>query len=89
VSLAPIEGYHKTRSPRRPRSHAGSAATALLAVIGDRELPDATLTEAQRRSIKRLVQRLAAGRSVHELMFLAGGFEDAARRRRAEETSGG
>jgi hypothetical protein len=51
------------------------------------ELPDAKLTETQKRSCSELVEICIRHFSSHALMFLAGAFEDAANRKRAEEVS--
>jgi hypothetical protein len=81
----PKQVYHKEPSRQSLLSHVGATDPDLLATTEDQELPDATLTGAQRRAMKKLVHEVEAHRSSHELMFLAGAFEDAAHRKRAEE----
>lgn len=51
----------------------------------DGELADARITEEQKRSMRFLVGVCEVSRSSEELMYLAGAFEDAAQRVRAEE----
>jgi len=58
---------------------------SVLEAIGDRELPDSTLTEVRRQFLKEQVFAAAPRLSPHELMFLAGAFEDAANRKTAQE----
>ena len=79
--------YRKKPSRQRHLTHVGAANPNLLATTADQELPDATLTQAQRHAMKELVRELEAHRSSHEMMFLAGAFEYAARRKRGEEES--
>jgi hypothetical protein len=58
---------------------------AALEALGDQELPDATLTEVQRRTLKSEVFRLEERYSSYELMFLSSALEPAAERKRSEE----
>jgi hypothetical protein len=83
----PKQVYRKEPSCQRYVTDVGAITPGLITATDDQELPDATLTEAQRRAIKSLVAEIEAHRSSHELIFLAGAFEDAARRKRAEEES--
>jgi hypothetical protein len=83
----PKQVYLKEPLPQRHLTHVGAADPHLLAATEDQELPDATLTEAQRCAAKKLVHEVEAHRSSQELMFLAGAFEDAAQRKRVEEES--
>jgi hypothetical protein len=55
--------------------------------LGEYELPDAKLTQTQKRSCRAPVEICFRRFSSHALMFLAGAFEDAANRKRAEEVS--
>jgi hypothetical protein len=75
------------RSPDNARPERGHAAIALLESVGDGELPDATLTEAQRQDLKSEALRLEACYSSYELIFLSSALESAANRKRAEELS--
>lgn len=45
------------------------------------ELSDTKLPERRREALKALVRYVEAGSDRHELMYLAGAFEDAARRK--------
>jgi hypothetical protein len=49
------------------------------------ELPDITLPERRRRELKKFVDTEALPLDSHEAMFVAGGFEDVARRKRSQE----
>jgi len=84
MSLTQSTAYHGKGSSRRLRKH-GWSGTAVLTSIGDRELPDATITEARRRDLKEDVRLAEARLSSHQLMFLSCAYEDAARRKRAGE----
>jgi len=61
----------------------------LYLVGGERapELPDVRVTEEDRQLVRRLVAELELALSAELLMHLAGGAEDAARRKRALEDS--
>lgn len=52
------------------------------------ELPDSVLTEARRRSLKKLAGAIRACLSSHELMYLVGALEVRANDKRAEEEWG-
>ena len=76
---------HRQRPRQKNHANVGAADIDLLAATGEQEPPDTTLAEAQRRALKELVRNVEAHHTCHELMFLACAFEDAARRKRAEE----
>lgn len=81
---APSQGYHNPLREELPE-RVGHTAMSLLETIGDRELPDATLTDTQRQLLREKVRAVEPHLSSHELMFLAGAFETAANRKRAQE----
>jgi hypothetical protein len=80
-----MEEYRRSTNNAQPER--GHAAIALLEGVGYRELPDATLTEAQRQDLKCEALRLEARYSSYELIFLSSALEPAANRKRAEELS--
>ncbi len=83
---APTQEYHNNPRPRKGLAASpGYIDTSLLEATGDRELPDATLTQAQKRLLKEQVRATAPHLSSHELMFLAGAFEFAANWTRAQQ----
>ena len=80
MESAPRQVY-PTGGPETPPG----CSTSPVAVAGE-ELPDATLPARRRRQRKNFIEVEALSLDPHELMFLANGFEDAARRKCAEET---
>lgn len=82
MTLTPNQAYHKT-NPR----HVRNGAAVLLEVAGDRELPDANLTEVQRTLLKGLAHDLRVRLSSCELIYLAGAVEVEANGKRSEEES--
>ncbi len=83
MTSATTSEYHSSTAPELPRSRRGRSALALLEAAGDRELPDARVTAADRRCVKRILAGLEPRLSYEALMFLACASEDAARRKRA------
>lgn len=81
---APNQGYHNPPEAKPPEQ-IGHTEVLCLEAFGNRELPDATLTEAQRLPLREGVRTVAARLSSHEMMYLANAFEDAAIRKRVEE----
>ena len=72
--------------PDRPRcAQGGTRRFEVLDGSGEYELPDAKLTETQKRACRELVEICFRRFSSHALMFLAGAFEDAANRKRVGE----
>jgi hypothetical protein len=69
--------------PTHPDPRRATDAPAALA--GDQELTDARPNARERWVVKRLLMRLEKRLSADALMFLTGGVEDAALRKRAEE----
>lgn len=70
--------YSALPEPRR-------ATDAHLELVSDHELPDARLTAADRRFVRRLLALAEQRLSDEGLMHLAGGAEASAWRKRAEE----
>lgn len=86
MSLAPLEGYHRTRSSGIPCDPVG-AATTVLSAGGEAELADARLTTADRQFVRRVLAFLEPRLSDEALMFLSGGAEHAARRKQARKAT--
>jgi hypothetical protein len=86
---APLQAAQKTpkgdlvRSAPETEYHANAAT--VLETVGDQELPDVTLSDAQRTELKSEVLRLETRHTSHELIFLSSALEVAANRKRAEE----
>jgi len=55
-----------------------------LKELGDVELPDATLTEAEKLALREKIRAVAVGRSVQACMFAAGSWENEARAKQDE-----
>lgn len=51
-----------------------------LSLVENKELPDATLPQAEREQLKKVVEAWEKALNHHQLMYLACAFEDAARR---------
>jgi hypothetical protein len=68
-----------------PSPHGGQSSTAALDAVGDQEPPDARLVPAERRTVKQLLVFLDPLLSDEGFMFLAGGAEDVALRKRARD----
>jgi hypothetical protein len=82
VTLAP-------RLSLAPKPHDGQSTIAALETRGDQEFADVRLTMADRRFVRRLLTLAERRLSDEALMHLAGGAENAAWRKRAEEPRGG
>ena len=67
--VAPTPVYRQRLEQR------GRRAAARLQAVGDGELPDANLTDARRRSLRKHACALRARLSSHELMYLASALE--------------
>jgi hypothetical protein len=71
-----------------PNPHADQSAIGAPDAAGDKELPGARPTAAERRFVRHLLTQLEERLSVDGLMFLAGGAEHQARRKRAADEAG-
>ena len=68
-----------------PNPHADQSAIAAFEATGEEEYSDAQLTAAERQFVKDLLAQLEERLSADGLMFLAGGAEHKAQRKRAAE----
>jgi hypothetical protein len=73
-------------APNLPRDQ---STILSLEVLGDREVPDARLTAADRRLVRLLLALAARYLSEEGMMHLAGGAEHEARRKRAAKEAAG
>ena len=86
MTLAPMREYHNPSASNAPLScDVPHNRLAILEAVGNRELPDARLTAADRRFVKRALAALEPRLSYEALMFLSCASEDAARRKRSLE----
>ena len=68
-----------------PNPHSGRSTIAALEVAKDQEFPVVRLPAAERQFLTQLLSLLDEQQSVEAMMFLAGGAERMAQRKRAEE----
>jgi len=73
------------KNPDNPDRLERRGVIRFLEVAGDQEPPDARLTAAERQIVKQLLTLLEPLLSDEGLMFLAGGAEDAALRKRSRD----
>ena len=77
-----------TPAPRpslNPNPHSGQSAIAACEVAKDQEFSDVRLPAAERQFLTQLLSLLDEQLSVEAMMFLAGGAERKAQRKRAGE----
>jgi hypothetical protein len=85
MSLESLPRDNNTRRQQELPQHIGRSALTLLGGSGDQDLSDARITAADRRFVRRLVAVADKVLSEEGLLYLAGGAEDAAWRKRAAE----